>query len=278
MLTGTIPSTGEELPAIGCGTYIGFDKSPGGEHDNELSAVLKSMFDAGGSMIDSSPMYGRAEEMTGHLLKKNNTHSKAFLATKVWTAGREEGVAQMERSMNLFGVEKIDLMQIHNLLDWKTQLETLKDSKAQGRIRYIGITHYHSSAYPEMEAIMKTEKIDFLQLNYSILERQAEKSILPLAADLGVAVIANVPFGSGSLIRTLNEKPLPEWASELECETWSELLLKFVISHPAITCAIPGTGNASHMAENMKAGSGPLPDQHSRNWLAEELKFEMTRV
>ena len=257
-----IPSTGEALPVIGCGTWIGFDRQPGSAEYQRLAGVLQALFDAGGTMIDSSPMYGRSEQTTGELLAATAMPAgrRPFLATKVWTRGREAGIAQMNRSLELLGSPRIDLMQVHNLVDWRTQLATLRDWKAQGRVRYVGITHYTASAFGEVEAVLRAEKPDFLQINYSIDDREVEKRLLPLAAERGVAVIVNQPFGGGGLLRRLRDRPLPGWASEIGATSWAQVLLKFTLAHPAVTCVIPGTGQPAHMADNAAAGTGTLPD------------------
>jgi len=251
-----IPSTGEQLPVIGCGTWENFDVGAGETERKQLRDVLRTMFGSGGSVIDSSPMYGQAEEVVGDLLTGENWHEKAFVATKVWTQGREAGIRQMQRSLDLLRRERVDLMQVHNLVDWKTHLKTLRDWKSEGRVRYLGVTHYTSGAHRELEAVMRSEKPDFVQLNYSLGEREAEKRLLPLAADLGMAVIVNLPLEAGRALRSLGNKDLPVWASEFECKTWAQVLLKFVLSNRAVTCAIPETGNPKHMAENCVAGSG----------------------
>ncbi|WP_213957895.1 aldo/keto reductase [Variovorax sp. dw_954] len=260
MNTRPIPSTQEALPVIGCGTWLGFDYSPGTAEYARLPGVLDALFDAGGRVVDSSPMYGRAEANTGDLLAAAKTRDKAFLATKVWTSGREAGIAQMEQSFARLKTQHMDLMQVHNLVDWRTHLATLRDWKAQGRVRYLGVTHYTASAYGEVEAVLRAEKLDFLQINYSLDERAAEKRLLPLAAERGVAVIVNMPFGGGGLLRRLRDKPLPAWAAEIGCTSWAQVLLKFVLSHPSVTCTIPGTSRPEHMAENAKAGMGVVPD------------------
>ncbi|VTU31546.1 General stress protein 69 [Variovorax sp. PBS-H4] len=260
VITRPIPSTREALPVIGCGTWIGFDVSPGSPEHQRLPGVLDALFAAGGTLIDSSPMYGRAETVVGALLAASGQRDKAFLATKVWTSGREAGIAQMEQSFQRLRTERIDLLQVHNLVDWRTHLATLRDWKAQGRVRYIGITHYTASAYAEVEAVLRAEPLDFLQINYSIDARQAEERLLPLAAERGVAVIANMPFGGGGLLRRLRALPLPGWAAEIGCASWAQLLLKFVLSHPAVTCTIPGTSRAEHMADNAAAATGSFPD------------------
>lgn len=255
-----IPSTHEALPVIGCGTWMGFDVAAGSAEHQRLPGVLDALFAAGGRLIDSSPMYGRAEAVAGELLAAAKQRDKAFLATKVWTSGREAGIAQMAQSFQRLGTERIDLMQVHNLVDWRTHLETLRGWKDQGRVRYIGITHYTSSAYPEVEAVLRAEQLDFLQINYSLDAREAEQRLLPLATERGVAVIANMPFGGGGLMRRLRGKPLPGWAAEIGCTSWAQLLLKFVLSHPAVTCTIPGTGRPEHMADNAVAAAGGFPD------------------
>jgi len=255
-----IPSTREPLPVIGCGTYIGFDHAPGSAEYQRLPGVLDALFAAGGKLLDSSPMYGRAEATAGELLEAAKRRDDAFIATKVWTQGREAGVRQMETSMRLLRTERIDLMQIHNLVDWRTHLLTLRRWKEAGRVRYIGITHYTASAYAEVEAVLRAERLDFLQINYSIADREAGQRLLPLAAERGVAVLVNMPFGGGGLMRNLRDKPLPPWAAEIGCASWAQVLLKFVLSHPAVTCTIPGTSRPEHMADNAAAGAGTMPE------------------
>jgi diketogulonate reductase-like aldo/keto reductase len=264
MTTRPIPSTKEALPVIGCGTWIGFDQRPGTDEYKRLPGVLEALFAAGGTVIDSSPMYGRSEETTGELLAmakpRTDSRTRPFLATKVWTSGREAGIAQMEQSFARLRTKELDLMQVHNLVDWRTHLATLRGWKDKGRVRYIGITHYTASAYDEVEAVLRAEKLDFLQINYSLDARDAEQRLLPLAAERGVAVIVNMPFGGGGLLRRLRDRPLPAWAGEIGCTSWAQVLLKFVLSHPAVTCAIPGTSRAEHMADNAAAGAGTFPD------------------
>jgi diketogulonate reductase-like aldo/keto reductase len=196
----------------------------------------------------------------GELLAAAPDPARTFIATKVWTRGRQAGITQMERSFALLKVKRIDLMQVHNLLDWQSHLATLRKWKQEGRIRYLGVTHYTSSAYDELEAVMRKETLDFVQLNYSLDDRAAERKLLPLAAERGIAILVNVPFGGGGLLRRLRDRPLPEWAAELGCTSWAQILLKFVLAHPAVTCVIPGTGNPAHMADNCKAGFGAPPD------------------
>ncbi len=261
MHTRPIPVTGEPLPVIGCGTYIGFDVARDSEQYQRLPDVLQALFGAGGAVIDSSPMYGRAEAVTGALLAAAGSHDKAFVATKVWTRGRAEGIRQMEESLRRLQVERLDLMQVHNLVDWQTQLATLRDWKAAGRVRYLGVTHYTAGAYDALEAVMRAEPLDFLQINYSLDEREAERRILPLAAERGMAVLINRPFGGGGLLRRLRERPLPPWAADIGATSWAQLLLKFVLAHPAVSCAIPGTSRPEHMADNALAGIGEIPDK-----------------
>jgi diketogulonate reductase-like aldo/keto reductase len=265
MNTRPIPATGEALPVIGCGTWIGFDVVADTAQYQRLPGVLDALVRAGGSVIDSSPMYGRAEAVVGELIVATpSLRKQSFLATKVWTSGRDAGIAQMERSISLMKAGTMDLMQIHNLVDWRTHLATLRQWQEAGRIRYIGLTHYTSSAYRDLEAAMRSAKPDFVQLNYSIDDRAAEQRLLPLARELGIAVLVNMPFGGGGLLRSLAAVPLPGWAPEVGCQSWAQVLLKFVISHPAVTCAIPGTSRAEHMAQNAAAGSGVMFDEAMR--------------
>jgi diketogulonate reductase-like aldo/keto reductase len=273
MPTRPIPATREPLPIVGCGTYVAFDVDPGTPEYARLARVVQTLFDAGGSVLDSSPMYGRAEGVVGDLLAASGERDRAFLATKVWTSGRAEGIAQMEASMRLLRTKRIDLMQIHNLLDWRTHLPTLRAMKADGRIRYIGITHYTSSAYREVEAALRAEPVDFLQINYALDDRTAEARLLPLAQERGVAVIVNMPFGGGGLLRRLRDEPLPGWAAEIGAQSWAQVLLKYVLGHPAVTCVIPGTGRPEHMAENARAASGPLPDARLSARIAADWKY-----
>ena len=271
MQTRVIPSTGEQLPVIGCGTWQGFDVDDDPAARKPLAAVLRTLFEAGGSVVDSSPMYGRSEQVTGDLLAETGTRAKTFLATKVWTRGREEGRRQIERSMKLLRTDSLDLLQVHNLSDWKVQLATLRELKATGRIRYLGVTHYTSGAYADLEAVMRGEALDFIQVNYSADDRAAEERILPLAADRGMAVLVNLPFGGGGLLRRVRTKVLPDWAAGAGCTTWAQLFLKFVLAHRAVTCVIPGTANPEHMAQNAQAGVGPPLDAAMKQRLIEDL-------
>ncbi|MBG9386675.1 aldo/keto reductase [Caenimonas aquaedulcis] len=254
-----IPSTGAALPVIGCGTWLGFDVGGSPAEWPERGRVLDELFKAGGTVIDSSPMYGTAEQVAGSLLERAGDRDKAFIATKVWTSGREAGIAQMERSFAHWRARRIDLMQVHNLVDWKTHLSTLREWKALGRIGYLGVTHYTESAYAELETVMRAEPLDFVQFNYSIAHRQAEQRLLPLAAERGMAVLVNLPFGAGKELARLRSKPLPPWAGPIGCWSWNQVLLKFVLSNPAVTCVIPGTSSADHMRENAMAGAGEIP-------------------
>ncbi len=261
MQTRRIPSSGADLPVVGCGTWRTFDVGTGAAERIPLGEVLHSLFAAGGSVINSSPMYGRSEQVVGDLLSAAKGRDRAFVATKVWTRGRAEGVAQMQRSMSLLRTDHIELMQIHNLVDWRTHLATLRAWKKDGRITYLGVTHYTSSAYDDLEAVMRAETLDFVQLNYAADDRAAEQRLLPLAADRGIAVLVNRPFGEGSLLRSLRNRPVPDWFSQIDCTSWPQALLKFVLGHPAVTCVIPGTSRPEHMRDNVRAGLGRMPDR-----------------
>lgn len=259
MDTRPIPKSGERIPVVGLGTWQTFDVGPSSSRA-PLVQVVRDFLGAGGRVIDSSPMYGAAEEVTGDLLAEVAHDAEPFLATKVWTRGKERGVAEMTRSMKRMRTKRMDLMQIHNLLDWETHLPVLRAWKAEGRIRYIGITHYARSAFAEMERILRTEALDFVQLPYSLSDREAEKRLLPAAKDTGTAVLVMRPFDEGALFRRVRGKALPGWASEIGCTSWAELFLKFLLAHPAVTCPIPATSDPLHLADNLRAGSGPLPD------------------
>jgi diketogulonate reductase-like aldo/keto reductase len=271
MQTRVIPSSGEKLPVIGVGTWQTFDVGGDGAARKQLTQVLATLFDAGGSVIDSSPMYGTSEDVAGSLVADMGARSKSFLATKVWTRGREAGIQQINRSMQLLRTDKLDLLQVHNLLDWRIHLATLRDLRSKGRIRYLGVTHYTSSAYRELEVVMREQELDFIQVNYSADDRAAEQHILPLAVERGMAVLINLPFGGGGLLRRLRSKPLPPWADEIGCKSWAQILLKFVVGHPAVTCVIPGTANPDHMRDNAAAGAGPFLDDAARRRIAAEL-------
>src|SRR5438552_5401447 len=268
MLTPAIPSTGEKLPVIGLGTWQAFDVDLTSDNRRQLGDVLSLFVKLGGRVIDTSPMYGRAEDVIGALTTALGIQDKIFLATKVWTRGKKDGIKSMERSMALLRAKRIDLMQVHNLVDVQTQLTTLREWKAQGRIRYLGVTHYEAGAFADVERIMRSEKLDFVQINYSLMEREAEQRVLPLARERGIAVLINRPFAEGALLRTLQHRPLPSWAGGVGCASWAQLLLKFVISHSAVTCVIPATSNLGHLRDNMHALLAPLPDLQLRERIA----------
>jgi diketogulonate reductase-like aldo/keto reductase len=265
MITRPIPSTGEPMPVIGLGTWRAFDIDSDETGRRPLRQVLKRLLDDDGRMIDTSPMYGRAEAVTGDLLAELRARSRSFLATKVWTTGRERGIEQMRRSAQLLRSEIIDLMQIHNLVDWRTHLATLRRMKDEGRVRYIGITHYTTGALPELARILRAEPgVDFVQLGYSLAARAAETELLPTAAEHGVAVIANQPLEQGDLFRRVRQHALPDWAREFDCTSWGQLFLKYILAERAVTCVIPATGNPDHMKDNLAAGFGCLPDARQR--------------
>jgi len=267
----TIPSTGEEIPAIGMGSFITFDAKDDPVMQEQLTAVLQLFFDEGGQLIDSSADYGNAELVLGKLLKNVTQKNKLFAATKIRTEGKDAGIRQMNESMQKLGVAVIDLMQIHNLIDWKVHLETLREWKVQGKIRYIGITTSGSREYQfdEFERIMRTEHIDFVQFTYNIEDRRAEKHFIPIARDKGIATLINVPFGRGNLFNKIKGLELPEWAAEIDCASWGQFFLKYIISHPQVTCVIPATSKPHHMADNMMAGLGRLPNAEMRNKMEE---------
>ncbi|MET1085127.1 MAG: aldo/keto reductase [Burkholderiales bacterium] len=264
LLQRKIPKTGELLPAVGLGTYRTFDVGASSTDRESLKEVLQLFVRTGGKAVDSSPMYGRAEGVLGDLAVELGVTKSLFLATKVWTTGRDAGIRQMEDSFRLLRTDRIDLMQVHNLLDLGTHMHTLREWKASGRIRYIGITHYHEGAYGELTRLLATADYDFVQLNYSIAEREAERAILPLAMERGVAVIVNRPFAQGELFTRVRDKPLPPWAEEIDCTSWAQLFLKYVLANPAVTCVIPATSKPKHLADNMGAGVGRLPDDAMR--------------
>jgi len=258
-----IPATGETLPVIGLGTSKTFDI--GGEANlSDLVGVLRTFFAEGGELVDSSPMYGEAERVIGELLNRVGNRDKLFAATKVWTDGEQAGIRQMEDSLKKWGISRFDLMQIHNLRDWQTHLKTLRVWKAEGKIRYIGITTSHGRNHRELAEILAGESLDFVQFSYNIEDREVEERLLPLAADRGVAVLINRPFQRGELFSRVKDKPLPEWAAEFDCASWGQFFLKFIVSHPAVTCVIPATSRVHHLRDNMAAGLGRLPDTAMR--------------
>jgi diketogulonate reductase-like aldo/keto reductase len=267
-LSRSVPASGERIPAVGLGTWITFDVGADAAARRQRSEVLRGFFAAGGRLVDSSPMYGRSEEVIGATLPKDA--APLFSATKVWTVGGLAGRKQMEASRELWRVKRFDLMQVHNFLDWETHLPTLRAMKADGRVRYIGVTTSHGRRHDLAERIMKNEKIDFVQFTYNLNEREVERDLLPIAADRGVAVIINRPFDGGSMFGAKTAKPLPGWAKEIDCRTWAEAFLKFVVSHPAVTCAIPATSQPAHLAENMRAQYGPMPDAALRKRIADD--------
>jgi diketogulonate reductase-like aldo/keto reductase len=273
MIARQIPSSGEAVPVVGLGTWQTFDVGTGAAERAALQKVLGAFAAAGGSpMVDTSPMYGNAETVLGDLMAAQDLRSKLFVATKVWTSGREAGIRQMEASLRKLRVERVDLMQVHNLVDVEAHLDTLAGWKRDGRTRYVGVTHYQAGAHEALAKVLAGRQVDFLQVNYSVGEPEAERRLLPLARDRGVAVIVNRPFGGGGLLRRLRGRPVPAWASEVGCETWGQLLLKWVVSHPAVSCAIPATAQLPHLQENLKAGAGPLPDEALRAWIAAEAR------
>ena len=264
MLTRAIPATGEQVPVIGMGSWITFNVGQDKELRNQRLQVLQTFFDRGGGVIDSSPMYGSSEAVIGYCLARIENRDSLFSATKVWTPLKWFGPGQMAESRELWGIERFDLMQIHNLLNWEGHLETLLEDKEAGRIRYIGITTSHGRRHDEFEKVMREQPLDFVQFTYNVLDREAERRLLPLAAERGLAVLANRPFRRKQLFRLFEQQPLPEWAGDIDCANWAQFFLKFIVSHPAVTCAIPATSRVAHMQENMGALYGRLPDQPMR--------------
>jgi diketogulonate reductase-like aldo/keto reductase len=271
MLTRTIPKSGEKLPVIGLGTWQTFDVGPSPGERKEQKEVLERFLAAGARVIDSSPMYGRAETVVGDLLRELGEERTPFLATKVWTSGREAGVEQMRDSLRKMGHGQLDLMQVHNLVDVRTHLPTLREWKASGRIRYLGVTHYLRGAFDDLEKLIREESLDFVQLPYSIALRDAEERLLPAAAEHGTAVLVMRPFESGELFHRVKGKPLPPWAADLDCKSWAEFFLKYILGHPAVTCPIPATRNPRHLEDNLRAGTGRLPDAKTRARMVEFL-------
>jgi aryl-alcohol dehydrogenase-like predicted oxidoreductase len=272
MLKRAIPSSGEPLPVVGVGTWQTFDVGADAPERAELREVLKLLVAAGGSVVDSSPMYGRSERVAGDLAAEIKLREKLFFATKVWTSGRDAGVRQMQDSLRLMRTQRMDLMQVHNLLDVSTHAKTLREWKDAGRIRYAGITHYHAGAYGELEKLIRTKQWDFVQFNYSMAEREAEQRLLPACAEMGVAVIVNRPFSFGGLFPRVKGKALPAWAAELDCASWAQFFLKYLLGHPAVSCVIPGTRRVSHLQDNVRAGMGRLPDAAQRKRMVEYLE------
>ena len=269
-----IPASGEKIPVIGMGSWLTFDVGDSEAARATRVQILQAFFDQGGALIDSSPMYGSSQEVIGHSLRQIKNKGALFAATKVWIYGQWLGIKQMEAARELWGVPRFDLMQIHNMLDWQAHLETLKAWKAEGRIRYIGITTSHGRRHQDLERALAKEPFDFVQFTYNLADRDVERRLLPLAAERGIAVIINRPFDGGALFGPVRGKPLPAWAAEFDCTNWAQFFLKFIVSHPAVTCAIPATSQVAHMRENMGAGFGRLPDAGERQrMLAVYAKF-----
>lgn len=271
LLKRPIPASGEFLPAVGLGTWQVFDVAGRTEELGQARAALSRFVELEGSVVDSSPMYGASESVLGDLAAGLGVHKRLFLATKVWTSGREAGIRQMEQSIARMRVAQkgpLDLMQVHNLVDAATHLATLRDWKAEGRVRYVGITHYHEGAYPELERAMRSGGVDFVQLNYSLAERAADRRLLGRAPDERIAVIVNRPFAGAALFRRVAGRPLPGWAAEFGCASWAQFFLKWILAHPAVTCAIPGTRNVKHVNDNLAAATGALPDAATRRKMA----------
>jgi diketogulonate reductase-like aldo/keto reductase len=271
-ITRTIPASGETFPAVGVGSWLTFNVPPDTAAASALVPVLAAFFERGGAMIDSSPMYGYSESVIGWMLRQV-PHARLFSATKVWTVGKTLGRMQFERSLQLWGVRKLDLVHIHNLLDWETHLPMLQEMKATGRVRYIGVTTSEGNKHDEMERALKRERFDFVQFTYNFADRRVEERLLPLAADRGAAVVVNRPFDGGALFRTVQGKAVPPWAREFDCENWAQFFLKFILSHPAVTCAIPATRQTGHMVENMGALYGRLPDAATRRRMVQQMEM-----
>ena len=269
MLKRVIPSSGEEMPVIGLGTSRVFDIERSKNELNVREQILDIFYENGGRLIDTSPMYGMSEEIIGITAKKYIEKNRFFLATKVWTEGRENGMRQIEESFQKMRTDKISLIQVHNLLDWKTQIKTLRSLKDEGRIDYIGITHYKSNAFDEMIKIMKAEKVDFAQFNYSMGEREAEQKILPFCKDNGIATLINRPFMRGRLFREAQEKKLPSWVSDYDIDSWGQFFLKYIISHDAVTNIIPATSKPKNMLDNARAGMGRMLDEKAKKRMLE---------
>ncbi len=269
MIKRKIPKSGEMLPVVGIGTYDTFDVGPKAAERTELKQVLQEFAALGGTVIDSSPMYGEAERVVGDLTAELNNRDQYFFATKVWTNGRDAGVRQMDQSFKLMRTATMDLMQIHNLLDLDVHTRTLREWKASGKIRHLGITHYHVGAHAELEKVIKTNTYDTVQFNYSMVEREAEARLLPACAEAGVAVIINRPFAQANLFGRVKGKPLPPWCADFDCTSWAQFFLKFLLGHPAVTCVIPGTRRVTHLKDNMQAGMGRLPDAAMRRRMLE---------
>lgn len=267
-----ILSSGEMLPIVGLGTWQTFDVGFSSSEMSTLKQVLLKMHGLGGKLIDSSPMYGNSERVLGVLTKDEKFKDNFFYATKVWTTGKEEGINQMNSSMKKMNRNYMDLIQVHNLIDWKTHAKTLKKWKDQEKIRYWGITHYTNSSHDTLRKIIESEKPDFVQFNYSINNRNAEKGLLETAKKNKTAVIINRPYGGGALFRKVRGKDLPEWCDSYDIKSWGQFFLKYILSNEAVNCAIPGTSKPHHMIDNMMAGYGKLPDSYGRNKMVKTLR------
>jgi aryl-alcohol dehydrogenase-like predicted oxidoreductase len=269
MTTRTMPGSREAIPVIGMGSSNTFDVGVSDAERAPLREVLRSLADAGGTVIDTSPMYGRAEQTIGDLVAAFGLRSRLWFATKVWTRGREAGERQIAESFRRLRTDRLELLQIHNLLDWREHLPTIRSMQQQQKVRYSGITHYRADAHEELERVLGAERFDWVQFNYSLAEREAERRLLPFCMDRGIAVMINRPFADGALFARVRDKPLPPWAAEVGCSSWAQYFLRFAISHPAVTCAIPATSKPHHMRDNAAAGAAPLPDEQQRRRMAE---------
>src|SRR6266699_1419365 len=268
-LARRVPKTGEAIPAVGLGTWQVFDVASDAKEKAQAEETLKVFAELGGRVIDSSPMYGSSESVTGELATRLGLSAGLFVTTKVWTSGRQAGILQMEDSMRKLRVERLDLMQVHNLVDASTHLATLREWKTAGRVRYLGVTHYHAGAHADLEKIIRPGDVDFVQVNYSLAEPEAGRRLLAAAADSRTAVIVNRPFAEGAMFRRVRGGPLPAWAREIGCASWAQFFLKWILGHPAVTCAIPGTRNPKHVADNLRAASEPLPDEATRRKMSD---------
>ena len=264
MLTRKVPSSGEAVPVIGMGSSNTFDAGPAAAELDPLRDVLRALVAGGASVIDTSPMYGRSETVLGDLIADLGLRPRLWLATKVWTRGREAGAAQIAESMRRLRTDKLELLQIHNLLDWREHLPTVRSLERAGKVRYSGITHYRADAHAELERVLTEERFDWLQVNYSLAEPAADARLLPFCRDKGIAVMANRPFADGEMFARVRGRPLPPWAAEFGCSSWAQFFLKYVVSHPAVTCVIPATSKPANMRDNVAAGIGPLPDAKQR--------------
>jgi aryl-alcohol dehydrogenase-like predicted oxidoreductase len=269
MATRPVPGSREAVPVIGMGSSNTFDVGVSDEERAPLGDVLGALVEAGGRVIDTSPMYGRAEQTIGDLVAALGLRPRLWFATKVWTRGREAGERQIEESFRRLRTDRLELLQIHNLLDWREHLPTIRSLQQQEKVRYSGITHYRADAHAELERVLGAERFDWVQFNYSLAEREAEQRLLPFCMDRGVAVMINRPFADGALFARVRDKPLPPWAAEVGCSSWAQYFLRFAISHPAVTCAIPATSKPHHMRDNAAAGAAPLPDEQQRRRMAE---------